>query len=96
VTPVTAPKTEPIGSLLSFLEQNSGKMGLRGRPEQAPADAREWISLFWHEGVVTESCERELTANSSQYTMHEPEGTVEGTHPTARLELSDCQAAAKE
>jgi hypothetical protein len=35
--------------LIKYLD---GKTELRGGSEQDRAEAREWISLFWHEGVV--------------------------------------------
>jgi hypothetical protein len=31
----------------------NGKTELRGGSEQDRAEAREWISLFWHEAVVS-------------------------------------------
>jgi hypothetical protein len=35
--------------LIKYLD---GKTELRGGSEQDRAEAREWISLFWNEGVV--------------------------------------------
>ena len=35
--------------LVKFLD---GKLELRGGSEQDHAEAREWMSLFWHEAVV--------------------------------------------
>ena len=37
--------------LIKYLD---GKTELRGGSDQDRADAREWISLFWHEAVVRE------------------------------------------
>jgi len=38
--------------LIKYLD---GKMELKGGSKEDHADAREWISLFWHEAVVRES-----------------------------------------
>ncbi len=38
--------------LIKYLD---GKMELRGGSDQDRAEAREWISLFWHEAVVGDS-----------------------------------------
>ena len=35
--------------LIKFLD---GKVELRGGSDQDRAEAREWMSLFWHEAVV--------------------------------------------
>ena len=37
--------------LIRFLD---GKLELKGGSKEDHADAREWISLFWHEAVVRE------------------------------------------
>ena len=39
---------KPIKSL-------DGKLELKGGSKEDPADARKWISLFWHEAVLVES-----------------------------------------
>jgi hypothetical protein len=36
--------------LIKYLD---GKTELRGGSDQDRAEAREWMSLFWHEGVVS-------------------------------------------
>ena len=38
--------------LIKYLD---GKTELRGGSEQDRAEAREWMSLFWHEAVVVEA-----------------------------------------
>ena len=38
--------------LIKYLD---GKTELRGGSEQDRAEAREWMSLFWHEAVVGKS-----------------------------------------
>jgi hypothetical protein len=37
--------------LIKYLD---GKAELKGGSEQDRAEAREWMSLFWHEAVVAE------------------------------------------
>jgi len=37
--------------LIRYLD---GKLELRGGSHQDRAEAREWLSLFWHEAVVQE------------------------------------------
>jgi hypothetical protein len=37
-----------------LFEHLDGKTELRGGSEQDRAEAREWMSLFWHEAVVGE------------------------------------------
>ena len=32
----------------------NGKVELRGGSQQERAEAREWVSLFWHEAVIVE------------------------------------------
>ena len=39
--------------LIRFLD---GKTELRGGSENDRAEAKEWISLFWHEAVVHDEC----------------------------------------
>jgi hypothetical protein len=41
--------------LIKYLD---GKTELRGGSEQDQAEAREWMSLFWHEAVVREDSGR--------------------------------------
>ena len=41
--------------LIRYLD---GKTELRGGSDQDRAEAREWMSLFWHEGVVGEGSVR--------------------------------------
>ena len=36
----------------------NGKSELRGGSEQDRAEAREWMSMFWHEAVVGEGAGR--------------------------------------
>ena len=38
----------------------NGKSELRGGSEQDRAEAREWISLFWHEAVVGDGSGRRV------------------------------------
>jgi hypothetical protein len=43
--------------LIRYLD---GKTELRGGSDQDRAEAREWMSLFWHEAVVGETrCDQE-------------------------------------
>ena len=43
--------------LIKYLD---GKTELRGGSEQDRTDAREWMSLFWHEGVVGDGPRRRV------------------------------------
>ena len=36
------------------------KTELRGGSEQERAEAREWMSMFWHEAVVGDGCRRRV------------------------------------
>jgi hypothetical protein len=36
----------------------NGRTELRGGSKEDQAEAREWISLFWHEAVVGDGCGR--------------------------------------
>ena len=43
--------------LIKYLD---GKVELRGGSDQDRAEAREWISLFWHEAVVGDGSGRRV------------------------------------
>jgi hypothetical protein len=41
-----------------LIKYQDGKTELRGGSDQDRAEAREWMSLFWHEAVVREGSGR--------------------------------------
>ena len=41
-----------------LIRYRDGKTELRGGSEQERAEAREWMSMFWHEAVVGDGCGR--------------------------------------